>query len=267
MSEPDTSTVSSPASKATDDPFANAFAPLAALAGAAFIALAAAVCLFAVFGNSFAERMSSRVGDIEAARARSLCEAGLVENAITAYHKALAMKFDDPNQRRWALRRFGELLLNEKRPEDAVPVLKECLAGFPDDLPAHDLYCQALERVGRAGELVDAAKAMFAAAAENRGSQATAKYYLGCACETLGKPDEALAAWMEGQGLDPKGRCTYRAARLLRDRGDKQRALDVLRQVPKDLTGSEADAARALLGEIEAEPDDSPKAPQPPAGG
>ncbi len=267
MSEPDTLTANSQAPDAAGDPFANAFPPLAVLAGAAFVALTAVVCLFGLFGQSFAERMSSRVGDIEAARARSLYEAGLVESAIDAYHKALDMKFDDPKQRRWALRRFGELLLNEKRPEDAVPILKECLTVYPDDLPAHDLYCQALERVGRAGELVDAANALFAAAAQNRGSQSAAKYYLGCAWEKLGKPDGALAAWTEGQALDPKGRCTYRAASLLHARGDNARALDMLKQVPDDLVGSDADAVRTLRKEIEGERNESPKPPQPPAGG
>lgn len=249
------------------DPFADAFLPLAALAGAAFVVLTAAVCLFALFGQSLAERMSTRVGDIEAARARSLYESGLVENAIASYHKALAMKFDDPNQRRWALRRFGELLINEKRPEDAVPILKECLAAFPEDLPAHELYCQALERIGKSGELVDAANAMFTAARENRGSQCTAKYFLGCAWEKLGKPDEALKAWTEGQTLDPKGRCAYRAASLLHARGERQRALELLKQVPDDLTGTDADASRALRKEIEAGQNESPKPPQPPAGG
>jgi tetratricopeptide (TPR) repeat protein len=267
MREPETITVNPQAPKAADDPFASAFAPLATLAGAAFVALTAVICLFALFGQSFAERMSSRVGDIEAVRAGSLYESGLVENAITAYQKALAMKFDDPDQRRWALRRFGELLLNEKRPEDAVPILKECLAAFPDYLPAHELLCQALEQVGRSGELVDASNAMFAAAADNRGSQSAAKYYLGCAWEKLGKADEALAAWTEGQALDPRGRCAYRAANLLRARGEEQRALEMLRQVPEDLTGSEADASRALRAEIEAAQNDSPKPPQPPAGG
>ena len=267
MSEPDTLTVKSPMPDGAEDPFAGAFPPLAALAGAAFVALTVAVCLLALFGQSFAERMSSRVGDIEAARARSLYDAGLVENAIASYKKALAMNFDDPDQRRWALRRFGDLLLNEKRPEDAAPILKECITAFPDDLPAHELFCQALERTGRSGELVDASNAMFSAASENRGSQSAAKYYLGCAWEKLGKPDEALAAWTEGQALDPKGRCTYRAASLLHIRGDNQRALDMLRQVPTELTGGEADAIKALRAEIEADQNESPKAPQPPAGG
>ncbi len=267
MSEPETQTIDSPASGAVDDPFANAFPPLVALAAVTFVVLTVGICLFALYGQSFAERMSSRVGDVEAARARSMYEAGLVENAIDTYKRALAMKFEDPDQRRWALRRFGELLLNEKRPEEAAPVLKECLAAFPDDLPAHELYCQALDRTGRTGELVDAANAMFAAAKENRGSQSSAKYYLGCAWEKLAKPDEALAAWTEGQALDPKGRCTYRAASLLRARGEKQRALDLLRQVSADSTGSEADAIRALRAEIEAEQDDGPKPPKPPAGG
>ncbi len=267
MIEPETTASDSPAPVGVEDPFADAFPPLATLAGAAFVALTAAVCLFALFGQSFAERMSSRVGDIEAVRARSLYEAGLVENAIASYRKALAMKFDDPDQRRWTLRRFGELLLNEARAEDALPVLKECLAAFPDDLLAHDLYCKALERVGHARELVDAANAMFAAAAENRGSQSAAKYYLGCAWEKLGKPDEALTAWTEGQALDAKGRCAYRAASLLHTRGDKQRALDMLRRFPEGLTGTDADAARALRTEIEADRDESAKPPQPPAGG
>ena len=267
MSEPETMPVHSPVPGDAETPFAEAFPPLAALAGAAFVGLTAAVCLFALFGQSFAERMSSRVGDIEAARARSLYEAGLVENAIASYGKALTMKFDDPDQRRWTLRRFGELLLNEARPEEAVPILKECLTAFPDDLPSHDLYCKALERVGRAGELVDAAKSMFAASAENRGSQSAAKYYLGCAWEKLGKPDEALAAWAEGQALNPRGRCAYRAANLLHTRGDKQRALDLLRQTPDDLSGADADAVRALRAEIEGDQDESAKPPQPPAGG
>ena len=106
MSELDALSPDSPAPAVADDPFAAAFPPLAALAGAAFVALTAVVCLLALFGQSMAERMSSRVGDIEAARARSLYEAGLVENAIASYQKALGMKFDDPNQKRWALRRF-----------------------------------------------------------------------------------------------------------------------------------------------------------------
>ncbi len=267
MSEPETLTADSPSPKVADDPFASAFPPLAGLAAAAFVALTLGVYLLALYGQSFAERMSSRVGDIEAARARSLYEAGLVENAIVAYHKALGMKFDDLNQRRWALRRFGELLLNEKRPEEAVPILKQCLTDFADDLPAHELYCQALERVGKSGELVDAAKAMSAAAKDNRGSQCTAKYYLGLAWEKLGKPDEALAAWTEGQALDPKGRCTYRAAAMLHTRGDNPRALEMLKQVPDDLTGSDADASRALRKQIDAGQNESPKTLQPPAGG
>jgi len=267
MSEPETPTADSPAPKAGDDPFAAAFPPLAGLAAAAFVALTVAVCLFALFGLSFADRMSSKVGDIEAARARSLYEAGLVENAIASYRKALGMKFDDLNQRRWALRRFGELLLNEKRPEEAIPILKECLTAFPDDLPAHELYCQALERVGKSPELINAANALLIAAKENRGSQCTAKYFLGCAWEKLGKPDEALQAWTEGQALDPRGRCTYRAAGMLRARGDNQRALDMLKQIPDDLTGSDAEAARALRKEIEGGQNESPKPTQPPAGG
>ena len=269
MSEPEILSAPCAAPAETDDIHARAFLPLAVLSGAAFVGLTAAVCLFAVFGQTFAERMSTRVGDIEAARARSLYEAGLVENAIAAYRKALEMKFDDPNQRRWAMRRFGELLLNEKRAEDAVPVLKACLTAFPDDLPAHELYCRALEQTGRAGDLVDAAKAMFSVAADNRGSQSTAKFYLGCAWEKLAKPDAALQAWTEGQALDPKGRCAYRAASLLNARGNRKEALDMLAGIPADTTGGEADAVRTLRAEIEADqPDRGGKPAQPaPAGG
>lgn len=269
MSEPETLSAPCAASADADDIHARALLPLAILSGAAFVGLTVAVCLFALFGQTFAERMSTQVGDIEAARARSLYEAGLVENAIAAYRKALEMKFDDPNQRRWAMRRFGEMLLNEKRAEDAVPVLKACLAAFPDDLPAHELYCRALEQTGHAGDLVDAARAMSAAAADNRGSQSTAKFYLGCAWERLAKPDAALQAWTEGQSLDPKGRCAYRAASLLNARGDRKDALDMLSGIPADMTGGEADAARALRGEIEAALQETGAKPaqQAPAGG
>ncbi|MBW7863305.1 MAG: tetratricopeptide repeat protein [Candidatus Hydrogenedens sp.] len=251
-SEPLTQPESTEAAPPPPEAFAGLQGGLAVLGAAAFVALAAAVWLLGNYGGAVADRMSGRLGDIETARARAMEQGGLAEAAIEGYRKALGMTFESRDQRKWAQRWLGELLLRENRPEEAVDALRECVAENPDYLPAHAFLCQALGAAMRPEETVQAAEAWAKTAeqAGNAGDQASAWWHAGQALEALDRPDDALAAYRRGHAAAPRGRNAYHAAKLLHNRGDSAGALRLLDEYTARNGVEMAEAARLLRAEI-----------------
>lgn len=225
---------------------------LALLGAAALVLLAAAVWLLGNYGGSFAERMSGRLGDIETARARALEQGGLAEAAIDGYRRALDMSFESRDQRKWAQRWLGELLLRENRPEEAVDTLRDCVAENPEYLPGHAFLCQALGAALLPEETVRAAE-VWAKAAEqagNAGDQASAWWHAGQALEALDRPYDALAAYRRGHAAAPRGRNAYHAAKLLHNLDKGADALRLLDEYTARDGVEMLEAARLLRAEI-----------------
>lgn len=232
-----------------ENAFAAAYTWLAGLSTAAFVLFAAAVYLMSTHGGALAVELGGKLGDLEAVRARSLAEKGLVDAAIASYTKALSMTFEDPQQRVWALRRFGELLLAEGRTGEALPVLRECLESSPGDLPAHAMLCGALARESDPQPLLNAANAWAEAAsrAADQPSLADALNRAGNALEALEKKEEALDTYLRGHAANPKGKNAYNAASLLFRNRQNGRALALLGET------EQTDAVRTLRSEIESD--------------
>jgi tetratricopeptide (TPR) repeat protein len=137
---------------------------------------------------------------------------------------------------------LGGLLVRQKRPDEAVPILRECLATFPD-ARVHDLLCSALLQSGEHEAALRAANE-FLAFAKDDSIRALAHYHVGAAQESLGQTDAALAAYLEGSRLDPAGHNAFHAAALLQARGNFAEALRLLDQYIPHGSGWRLESAR-----------------------
>ena len=256
-----------PASAPEPDVYQRAYPWFAGLSLAAAVVFCGAVYVLGAHGQRFAEGMSARLGDVEAARAKSLSDGGLTEAAIEGYQRALGMQFESADQRKWAQRQLGELLLRENRPGEAAEPLLVCVAEHPDYLPAYRLLCRALEGDFRPEELAKAATAWERAAREqdNAGDGAEACLVAGRAHEAAGRADEALEAYRRGHALSASGGNAYAAARLLQRRDGAAEALRMLDECVAKGRGDYLEPARALRAEIAAAAGEK-HADTPPAG-
>lgn len=266
MAEDEQSLTDAPAPAAAPDVYQRAYPWFAGLSLAAAVVFCGGVYALGVHGQRFAEGMSARLGDVEAARAKSLADGGLTEAAIEGYQRALGMPFESADQRKWAQRQLGELLLRENRPGEAAEPLLVCVAENTDYLPAYRLLCRALEADFRQEDLAKAATAWekAARAQNNAGDGAEACLVAGQAHETAGRADEALEAYRRGHALSASGGNAYAAARLLQRRGGAAEALRMLDECVAGGRGEHLEPARALRDEIAAAGEQHADAP--PAG-
>ncbi|GMU90982.1 MAG: hypothetical protein AMXMBFR4_00400 [Candidatus Hydrogenedentota bacterium] len=217
----------------------------------AFAFFTAGVYAYAHRGGPLVDRLSGNIGELIVERAKGLVEAGDVEGAVAAYRQAFQVPFEDPRQREWALMDFGGLLIRKQRPDEAVPVLRECLATFPD-ARVHDLLCAALFQSGEHEAALRAANAFLAFAKDNP-IRALAYYHIGAALEALDDTDAALSAYLEGSRLDPASHNTFHAAALLQARGRTLEALRLLDQYIPHGSGWRLESARKRREAIVAE--------------
>jgi Flp pilus assembly protein TadD len=122
------------------------------------VLFAVSVHLFARHGGPFVDSLSYRVGEVVAARAKSLADSGQPQLAAKVFQDALRAQFDDPRQRVWCYRRYGETLMQLDRWADAAETFNSALALNQKDWPSHRLLCEALKNLGRTQSLRDAAR-------------------------------------------------------------------------------------------------------------
>ena len=72
------------------------------LAFAGFVVFVSSVRLFAAYGGPWVDGLDDQIGEIVRGRAKDLASAGHVDEAVDMYASALALRFDDPQQRDWA---------------------------------------------------------------------------------------------------------------------------------------------------------------------
>jgi len=229
--------------------------PLVVICVLALAGFVAGVYSYASYGGRFVARLSGEVGDVVSQRAKSFADEGDVETAIATYRQALELPFDDPRHRGWALRSFAELLTREKRPQEAIPVLQECLAAFPDDLNAHAQLCTALRRTEQFADALAAAERWYRAATEagNALHRSLAKYHEGSALEAMGRRDDALAAYLESYSLDQTSVGAFHGAQLLHERGQEAQALQMLDVFIEHGSGWRLESALKLRSRIKSE--------------
>ena len=222
------------------------------LAIVSFVLFIAAVYCYAHFAAPFVDGLSSHVGEVVVQRAKDLAELGQVEAAMATYRKALDAPFDDPRQRGWALRGFGELLIRERRSSEAIPVLEECIEAYPDDLKAHGLLCEAFRQTQRYDDEQTAAVVWFRLATERQhgGDRAHAKYHMGTAWEAQGQPGKALDCFLEGHAIDPEGLNAFHAAKLLCEAKREDEAVKLLDLFIEHGSGWRLDSARNMRKHI-----------------
>ncbi len=183
-----------------------------------------------------------------ASEAASLAEMGDVDAALERYQEALAVKFDDPKQRFWTLRRYGELLLNDGRVSQATRALEECLNLNPKDSITLGLLARALRADGQFAQMAEVARRWVGSSREagQPSTEAVAGLYLGEALEKLGDSDGALDAYLAGVKAQPESDCAYHAAVLLDRLGRGPEALAVLEAYIPHATGWRAESAAKL---------------------
>ena len=133
------------------------------------------------------------------------------------------------------------------------PYLQECIAAYPEDLVAQDLHASALRLTKQYAALVTAAQAWEAEARRqgNAHNQSLAQYSLGMAYEGLEKPEEALAAYLQGHALEASGVNAYHAATMAYKLGDYERALELVDAYLEVGVGWRLKSAKRLRRQIE----------------
>lgn len=129
------------------------------------IVFASCVYVFSRYGGGFVDSLGWRVGEVVAARARSMADSGQPEAAAKLYADALRAEFDDPQQRVWCYRRYGELLMELQRWSEAAEAFEGALALNSKDWPSHRHLCESLKEQGLSAEVRDAARRWQQAAA------------------------------------------------------------------------------------------------------
>ena len=143
------------------------------------VLFAVSVYLFAGHGGGFVDGLSGQVGEVVAARAKSLADSGQPEAAAKVFADALQAEFDDPQQRVWCYRRYGETLMQLDQWSDAAEAFKSALVLNEKDWPSHRQLCEALKKQGLDEAVRDAARRWQQAAGGNNKEQAnSAERYL-----------------------------------------------------------------------------------------
>ncbi len=194
----------------------------------AFLALLGGIVAYARVAPDFLEGLDETIGENVALRARTLAEAGYTEEAIAKYREALDVPFEDPRQKAWAQRRFGELLRNQYALDEAAEMFQASLETYPDDLVAHGGLTLTLRRAERFEEAVEAARDWVGAAeAQNAvDNEAHAWSNLGLCLLELDREDEAFEAFETGHHLVRGSANSFHAARILDERGQTDEALE-----------------------------------------
>jgi tetratricopeptide (TPR) repeat protein len=197
-----------------------------------FFAFLVLVYAYVFYGKQWVDGLDDSIGEIVARRAKGHLRAGQTEEAIRTYFQAAELSFDDPRQRDYVLRGLGELLLEKDRPEEAIPVLQECVALFPDDMLARTALANAFRKTEDWAGLIEMTTAWAASAVElgKLQSASSAKYRQGQAYEALDRHDDAVKAYLEGDALDPDSVNAFHAGALLLKRGMREEALPLLRR-------------------------------------
>lgn len=237
-----------PSLEQTDLPIRSNFTVAAVVSVVTTAMVAFFVFIYGHYAGNWVTGLNKQIGEVVASEAAALAAMGDVDAALERYQEALAVKFDDPKQRFWTLRRYGELLLNDGRTSQATRALEECLSLNPKDSITLGLLARALRADGQFTQMAEVARRWVGSSREagQPSTEAVAGLYLGEALEKLGDTDGALEAYLAGVKAQPDSDCAYHAAVLLDGRGRHPEALAVLEAYIPHATGWRAESAAKL---------------------
>lgn len=175
------------------------------------------------------------------------------EQAIELYREALEGTFQNAESKRLCGISLGDLLMRLKRYEEAIVAY----ANLPDEafIGAGNLtgYVTALYRAGRLDEASTLGRRWLekANAQEDRLQQRWANSMLGNIEMERANSDEAIAYFRALASLDPKNSARVNIARILRDQGKIDEALDELEMILAEIDeGSLFASATKLRNQI-----------------
>lgn len=161
------------------------------------------------------------------------------EAAVASYRQAIAIKPDYVE----ALDNLGEALRALRRHEDAITVYRQAIAIQPDYVQAHSNLGNVFCDLGRTDEAIASHEKAIAIDPNYLGTL----FRLACLYEQVNQLDKADIYVQKVLQIDPdRHDIAVLRAVLLRRRGDKQRALEILEALPLDELGSDQ-ASRAYF--------------------
>ncbi len=222
-------------------------AAVLAVSAVAALLFALGTVVLASGGGAVVNPMGGQIGDLVMQEAIRFETAEMIPEAVGAYKKAVAGKFDVPVNRLHALRRLGLLTLKTDGPEAALPYLAESAAGDNAPPDSYQALCNVFVTLGRYEEAIDAAQRWVARAEALKVRPDQAAYAwlaLGNAHKGAKAYDDALAAFEKGRQADPLSQNSYEAAAIYCQQGKLDEAASVLEAFLKAAEGANVPASR-----------------------
>jgi tetratricopeptide (TPR) repeat protein len=201
------------------------------------------------FGGAFVDGLDDQIGEVVAARAVGLTNAGLDEQAESTYRQALENRFDDePRQRIWTSQRYAKLLLSRGKAADAAAVMEYAFLLDEGDGPSYTLLFDALRQSRRLDRAVavSVAYADTMRATGNANAEKWARYNIGVVYRDSGNPAAALDAFLASYAAVPSQENAWQIACLLRQLGRDAEAVPYLNYVVQHGDAKFAALARNL---------------------
>ncbi len=221
------------------------------LSGGLFMVFVLGVYLM---GSSWARNLDEQLGEVTAARARALADAGQVLRAIDLYEKALAGKFEDPRQRIWKSKELVVLLIEEEMYEEALSAALELYkADEAAGLWAFRQIQIPLWEENRYEDSLGLATTWYemAKSEDFRPAMALGKAYMGRPYTELGLQKRAASAVVEAFRIDPTLETAMIGGRLLAQVGYRQEAGPLLEFAIANGEGEVREQAKAIRRRLE----------------
>lgn len=186
---------------------------------------------YARLAGSWVDAAGNGVGEWVAEEALSQAAAGNTDEAIRLYRRALTVPFADPKRRVQRAMDLAQLLVEAKRPEEAIQTVAEIYAS--DSTAAETAFRKGQAAMLASGQAESALKnaAWWTEWAARKGSARAAslgKISQAQACAAMHDGDRAAELALDAFSTDPSIEVAIAGARLLKDTPRKQEALPLL---------------------------------------
>jgi len=216
--------------------------------------LLAFVLVYTRLGAPFLDRLEANLGEELMRTGMRMEEVGALEEAREYYERALAGRFEGPQNRILTLKRLGALLWQDRQYEMCLPYLQEVANSAHAPTGIHELLFDALFNLRRFEEAQQVLR-QWAAALDARQDTAVAradlKFQEGRLALAQGDTQTAEARFLEGVAASPGGRNASELARLYYAQGRFDDALEYIDQYLRGAaSGPRADDDRRLRARI-----------------
>jgi len=190
----------------------------------------AATLAYARWGGVLLAEVNSRVGETELQHALDLHRGGFLEEAEIAYRDALEVDWSGEQNRAFALKELGALLVTQDRFVDAAAVLRLAVHSSRTPITTYEKLVLALLALDESSEAMETVRT-WQEAAESEGNaleQTLAHYHHGKLALAQGDPARARAQFETGHALLPGRGNALELARFAHEEAAHPEALALL---------------------------------------